>query len=225
MRIGVSAAQNMGKTTLINDFVKVFPNFKIAGNSYREKAKKEGVKLNREGDEESQKIIRDAIIDDLQKYDRKKDNIVHDRTILDYLAYTLWLNANNKVSDLFVNQQIPIVKETLGFYDVIFFIPIVQGYEIPIVPSKDGQRELDPVYRTEMDNIFKAIITDYWKKEKRIFFPNENCPAVIECWGTPEERIEMLKLYINPEDGGKMYDEEDSMLKEMDGELPLTTDF
>lgn len=225
MRIGVSAAQNMGKTTLINDFVKVFPNFKIAGNSYREKAKKEGVKLNKEGDEASQKIIRDAIIDDLQQYDRKKDCVIHDRTILDYLAYTLWLNANGKVSDLFVEQQIPIVKNTLGFYDVIFFIPIVKGYDIPIVPSKDGQRELDPQYRIEMDNIFKAVITDYWKKDKRIFFPNDDCPAVIEVVGTREERIEMTKLYINPDEGGKMYEEKDSLLTDFDGELPLTTDF
>ena len=211
-RIGITSAQNMGKTTLINDMIKQWPNFKAAGNSYREKAKQDkSVKLNKEGSEESQIIIRDALIDDLQQYDRKKDNVIHDRTLIDNLVYSMWLNANGKVSDLFIEQQVPIIKQALTYYDIIFFIPMMANYNIPIVPSVDGQRELDPVFREEIDNIFKAVLMDYWRKDGRTFFPNEDCPALIEVWGTREERIQMIKLYINEK--GSFYGEEDSLLK------------
>jgi len=212
MKIAFCGTSCVGKSTLINDFLKTWPNYALADKSYREKAKNNPkLKLNQAGDEESQVIIRDALIDQTQAYSRSQ-NILFDRCILDNIVYTMWLNYKGQISDLFVERQIPIVKETLKTYDIIFFIPMLAKYPIEIVPSEDGQRDTDPQFREEIDNLFKATLKDYYK-QKRTFFPYEDCPAVIEIFGSPQERIQMIKLYLN--ENGLPYGEEQSLIKEI----------
>jgi hypothetical protein len=210
MKICISGSACVGKSTLINDFLQTWPMYKKADNSYREKAKADPlVKLNKDGDENGQTIIRDSLIDQVQSYS-KKDNVIFDRCILDNFVYSLWLNAKGKVTDDYISKQIPILSETLKLYDIIFFIPLLKQYDIPIVPDPSGQRELDPIFREEIDNIFKAVLTDYNKQKGKVFFPKEESPAVIEIFGSREERIEMIKLYVNKEGGA--YGEDDSLI-------------
>jgi predicted ATPase len=213
MKIALSGAQNTGKSTLLNEFLKQWPMYKPADNSYREIAKKNSkVKLNTEGSEESQIIIRDAQIDQAMNHS-KDENVIFDRCVLDNLVYSLWLNAKGKVTDLFIERQIPIIKEAFKFYDIIFFIPKLKDYDIPIVPDKDGQRCLDPIFQEEIDNIFKAVMTDYWKKDRRTFFPMEDCPAIIDILAGPvQDRLNIIKLYVKND--GNCYGEEDSLLKD-----------
>ena len=213
MKICISGCQNIGKSTLIEEFLKQWPMYKKADNSYREIAKKNTkVKLNTEGDEESQAIIRDALIDQAINH-TKDENVIFDRCVLDNLVYSLWLNAKGKVSDLFIEKQIPIFKESIKLYDIIFFIPKLKDYDIPIVPDKDGQRCLDPVFQEETDNIFKAIMMDYWKQDRRVFFPKEDCAAVIDIpVGPIQDRLNVIKLYVKND--GDCYQEEDSLLKD-----------
>jgi len=212
MRICFSGAQNTGKSTVINDFLKTWTMYEKATESYRDKAKKNPtLKLNQEGDKESQVIIRDSLIDTAQLYD-KESNVLFDRCVFDNLAYSLWLNAKGKVDDLFIRQQIPIIKNTMEFYDIIFFIPILDAYPVEIVKSEDGLRDLDPIFRQEIDYIMKALITDYRSKERK-FFPNEDCPGIVEIYGNREERIEMIKLYVA--ETGKMYGEDQSLLSDI----------
>jgi len=210
MKICFSAAQNMGKTTLINDFIKQWPMYKLADNSYRDKLKEgKKINLNKEGDAESQTLIRDAFIDQAAKYS-KDEFIVFDRCLFDNLSYSLWLNSQGKVSDDYIKEQIPIIREAMKLYDIIFFIPILKNYNIPIVPSEDGTRDLDPMFREEIDTIMKSLEKQYQKGIKT-FFPADDCPALIELFGTREQRIEMAKLYLKED--GKVYGEEESLIK------------
>jgi len=212
MRICFSGAQNTGKSTVINDFLETWPMYEKATESYRDKAKNSPtLKLNQEGNKESQTIIRDALIDTAQLYD-KDSKVLFDRCIFDNLAYSLWLNARGKVTDLFIEQQIPIIKNAMEFYDIIFFIPVLDAYPVEIVESVDGLRDLDPVFRKEIDHIMKAMLTDY-HSQKRKFFPNEDCPCIIELFGSPEERIQMIKLYV-AENGG-MIGEDENLLSDI----------
>lgn len=206
----ITGAQNVGKSTFINDFIAQWPTYKVADNSYREKLKADKkIKLNQEGDEESQVMIRDILIEQAQKYTKDED-IIFDRGIFDNLVYSLWLNSKGKASDEFIKSQIPIIRETLKLYDIIFFIPLLKNYNIPIVPSADGSRDLDPIFRDEIDVIMKSLEEQY-QKGKRIFFPADDCPALIEIFGDRTQRIEMAKLYIAP--SGKCYGEEDTLIK------------
>jgi len=226
MKIAFSGAQCVGKTTLIEDFLKQWPMYELAKNSYRNKAKEDPtVKLNQEGDEKSQEIIRDSIIDDAQSYS-KDDKVIFDRCIFDNLAYSLWLNDKGKVSDNFINEQIPIIRESFSLYDIIFFIPITPLHDIPIVESEDGQRDLDPVFRSEIDHVMKAIVSNYSETDKRVFFPQEQCPAIIDhVFGDREQRIETIKFYVN--DQGTFFGEEDSLLADIPEpeDAPTLADF
>lgn len=211
-RIAVSAAQGMGKTTFINDFIETFPNFKSSGDSYRKLIKKKKLSINKNGNQESQEQILNAITDNIMKY-KKEDNVIHDRCPLDNLVYTLWLKAYGlgNITDDFVAKTIAIVKNSMAFLDVIFYIPILEGYPIPYMDEKET-RERDEVYRIEIDNFFKEIQRTYVANVP-VFFPfdtSDGAPAFIEIFGTREQRIMMSKLYFN--DKGELYGEKDSLL-------------
>ena len=199
-KIAVVGSQNVGKTTFINDFIKTFPMYEKADTSYRELAKGDPrVKLNKDGDEEGQRLIRDALCDEVMKYP-KGSNVIFDRSIYDNLIYSIWLNCKDSenVSNLFIEKSKIIAKETAKLYDIIFFIPLLDNHPIAIVP--DNQRDTDPVFREEIDHLFKALFKTY-AEHRGDFFDFEDCPAVIEIFGNQEERIAITKLYINTDNG------------------------
>ena len=49
-----------------------------------------------------------------------------------------------------------------------------------------------------------------WSKEDVRFFPKEDRAAIVEVFGTTEERIKMLEFYINPD--GNMFGEDESLV-------------
>ena len=195
-----------GKSTLINDFIKRWPMYKEVKSTYRKLIKTGKVTNNEEGTADSQKTILNAIIDDTQKAIAKENEfLVFDRCVIDNIVYSLWLNENGKVSDEFIMDSKRIAFEAIKVFDIIFYLPLRE--EIKIVPKKG--RATDPVYRQEIDNIFRAVISTY-EKNLGIFFPKEDCPAIITLEGPADLRIEQIPLYIKP--NGKFYGEEDGSL-------------
>ena len=195
-----------GKSTLIKGFIKKWPMYKEAKATYRNLIKTNKVTNNQEGTAESQKAILNAIIDDTQKATAKgEDFLVFDRCVIDNIVYSLWLNEKGKVSDEFIMDTKRIAFEAIRMFDIIFYLPLRE--EIKIVPKKG--RDVDPVYRQEIDNIFKAVVGSY-EKGLGIFFPKEDCPAVITLEGPPDLRLEQIPLYLKPD--GKFYGEEDGSL-------------
>jgi GTPase SAR1 family protein len=101
MKIAVIGTQNIGKTTYISDFLKKWPMYKQPDKTYRDEIKDKNLKCNEDGDEESQRIILDCLVDQAISYS-KDEFVILDRSVLDNLAYTSWLNLYNKVSDSFL---------------------------------------------------------------------------------------------------------------------------
>jgi thymidylate kinase len=206
MKIAFMGTQCNGKSTLIKEFIKRWPMYKEAKSSYRKLIKTGKITNNQEGTAESQKAILNAIIDDTQKAAAEGDSfLVFDRCVMDNIAYSLWLNEKGKVSDEFIMDTKRIAFEAIRTFDIIFYLPLRE--EIKITPKKG--RDIDPVYRQEIDNIFRAIVGTY-EKSAGIFFPKEDCPAVITLEGPPDLRIEQIPMYIKP--SGKFFDEEDGSL-------------
>ena len=88
------------------------------------------------------------------------------------------------------------MQQTLKLYDIIFFLPISKMSPIPIVD--DGKRETDPNFISEIDNIFKAIIQQYQQNlNSTPFFPTDDSPGIIEIFGNREQRIQLIKQYLN----------------------------
>jgi hypothetical protein len=195
MRIAISGTACQGKTTLVNDILNKWPMYKRSKESYRAYIKENNIKLNKEVTKNSQLEILKLILADI-KSTSKDDNIIFDRCCLDNIVYSLWSNAKNTsdIDDEFIRECIPLVKESMHHLDIIFFLPITNVAPVPIVQKTN--REIDPTYITEIDNIFKVVSHDFYHTGKSPFFPDEDRPPIIEIFGSPEERIEMVKLYI-----------------------------
>ena len=174
--------------------------YKTPDKTYRDIIKEnKDINLNSEGDLESQKIIRDALIDQAIN-NADEDFCIHDRCVLDNLVYTLWLGEQGKISDAdFIADSFHITRETLKMYDIIFLLPL--DVKSPVVLEEREDRELDLKYRTEINNIFLGINSSY-KEREGLVFPIKDSPALIEIYGDEEnfEKTDMVAQYID-EDG------------------------
>jgi hypothetical protein len=209
MRIAISGAACQGKSTLVDDFIKNWPNYKRSGESYRKLLKKEKLKINKLIDQESQWKILNCLIDDIQKTE-KGDKILFDRCPLDNLIYSLWAEDKG-TSDIdrdFITKCIPLVQESMRSIDIIFFLPMTKA--APVKLEIKENREIDKTFIKEIDNIFKGISYNLMSKSVCPFMAKDDRPPMIEVFGTPEERIEIIKLYIDSE--GEIIDNDSSIL-------------
>jgi hypothetical protein len=209
MKIAVIGTANIGKSTYIKDFLKRWPMYKLVDSEYRKLLKEKNLAHSKEGTEESQTTILNCLVDEIIKYS-KEDFVIFDRCVLDVLAYSTWLHLNGKVSEKFLDQQRILIRETLKLYDLLFFIPLTRV--APVKIEDNGIRETDPVYREEIDTIFKAFEESYHRGDGRVF-PSDDCPAIIEIFGNPEERVKLTQLYIT--ESGKCYGEDESLISDI----------
>ena len=206
MKIAISGTHCQGKSTYIEDFLKKWTNYKTPEKTYRDFIKDKNLPHSKNGTEESQREILNALLDESQQYSRT-DNVIFDRCILDNLAYSSWLNLNGKISDKNLDESRIIVREALKSFDIIFFFPITKFS--PVDFQKDEMRDDDLIYREEIDNIFKIFLKSYQQQDGRIF-PVEDTPPIIEIFGNREERIKLTEMYLTLE--GKAYEEDQSLI-------------
>lgn len=209
MRIAISGAQCTGKSTLIADFLKAYPTYKQSKNDYRKLIKQKKLSINTQGTQESQEIILNSMLDECMNY-KSTDHVIFDRCTLDNIVYSLWLKEKypDSIDEMFIRKSIELNKQACKFYDIIFFTPITK-YDTIQLESKEN-RDVDPVYRNEINNIFQAIMKGYHEQKTGIF-DMRDVPAFIEVFGSRDERIQMIKFYINPETGNQ-YDEDDNLI-------------
>jgi thymidylate kinase len=206
MRIAFIGTQCNGKSTLIKQFLERWPMYKEPKGDYRKLIKKKKLDLNQNGNQESQRAILNALIDQAQEVSASEEkHIVFDRCIVDNIVYSLWLNAKGKVSDEFIIDSKLLMHQSLKYYDILFYLPLRQEIKI----EERANRDVDPVYREEIDNIFRALVTSY-ERNQGIFFPTKDCPAVIALEGPPDLRIEQINLYVKED--GNMYGEDEPSL-------------
>jgi thymidylate kinase len=214
MRIAVTGAQCVGKSTLVQAFKARWPMYKSPEKTYRELIKEKNISLNESGTLDSQKIIRDAMVD-LALENAGKTQTIHDRCTLDNLAYTFWLAEHNKlgtddktISD-FISTSILLTKESLKFYDIIFWLPI--NPNIPI-EEKDNRSESE-TFREEINNIFYGIYEIY-KKNTGLIFDKENQPAFIVLEGDVDVKLQHIAEYIHSD--GNLIETSHSVLGDLE---------
>ena len=210
MRIAISGTGNQGKSTLINDFVQEWSNFKTESSTYRAKLVAEKLPHSKDATKDTQWKILNHMIDEMQTFGAE-DNIIMDRCPIDNLIYSLWCFEKG-VGDIdkeFIDKCIPLVCESMRNLDIIFFIPITKA--APVAIEEDGVRETDEVYIKEIDNIFKMIGAQHHENNGRNpFFPKDDAPGWIEVFGDRQTRVAMIKQYLDA-DGDLIGGTEESM--------------
>ena len=208
MKIALIGCQASGKSTLVKEFLQEWPMYKTPQTTYRDIIKEKKLPINKQATKESQREILNALVDEAQLASTSDDKyVIFDRCVVDNIAYTLWHYAKNTPSfdAEFVMDSKTIAAFALKHVDVIFYVPLRK--EIPLTVKEN--REIDEVFREEIDNILESLITSY-EKQTKAFFPTEDCPAVIRLDGPPDMRLQQMKLYIKANGNG--YGEEDGSL-------------
>lgn len=151
-RIGFFGTQSVGKTTLLNA-LRSEPAFADATffTGLTRRLEQQGYKIKEAGDDDTQLQIARLHMERIIL----SDNFVTDRTILDCLAYTIYLYRRNKVKKETVEKIYAYTNFILPHYTHLFYVPI----EFDNV--EDGLRSVDPEFRKEIDDIMnKDMVVD-----------------------------------------------------------------
>jgi hypothetical protein len=195
MRIAVCGTSNQGKSTYIGNFIKEWPMYKRSGDTYRKAIKELSLPINKKTTKQSQRMILECLNQDMEAGHKEK-YVIFDRSTLDNLVYSLRALGSGQ-SDLdaaFIKETVEVLKDSMRFIDIIFFLPITKFSPVNAEPKEF--RDVDQIFRVEVDNIFKAIAMQHLQGKSE-FFHKDDAPPIIEIFGNPLERIEMTKLYVN----------------------------
>jgi hypothetical protein len=173
--------------------LKEWPEMSTPNESYRDILKSKKKAHSKQTNEDVQWDILNHMCDIQQQY-RNNDKIIFDRCPIDNIVYSMWSNFHGNISDDFIEKCIPIVRESMRFIDIIFTLPITAS--APVEIEDDGMRETDKHYIEEIDQLIKTMHRQ-WQSDASPFFPKNDKPAMIEIFGNRQERIEMIKLYID----------------------------
>ena len=153
MRIGITGAQSVGKTTLLNALrsEKLFKDYVICDEVTR-RVKGYGLPINEEGTDNTQRLIMNEHIVNVFMY----GNMLTDRTALDGLVYSTYLYKNNQINTSTMAYVKEVFNKVWHSYDFVFYIEP----EFEIVD--DGVRSINKQFRDEIADLFEATI----EKEK-----------------------------------------------------------
>jgi hypothetical protein len=209
-KIGIIGTQCVGKSTLIQDMKDKWSMFSSPEKSYRDLIKEKNLPINKEGTKESQETILNFLVDESMESVGKK-KVIYDRTPIDNLVYSLWLfdKGVSNVDEAFIDKTVSLVRNSIKFYSIIFYIPFCAENDVLLTAKPN--RDVDPVYRSEIGHLFEGIYKA-WEKTGSRFFDTNDCPAFIPLYGNRQERIAMLSMYIN--DKGEFYGESDSLISD-----------
>jgi GTPase SAR1 family protein len=149
MKIGITGAQSVGKTTLLNALrsEKLFKDYVVCDEVTR-RVKSYGLPINEEGTNITQRLIMNEHIYNAVMH---KDMLT-DRTALDGLVYTSYLCAKGKVDISTMNHVCEVFAKVWPMYDHVFYIE--PEFEIVY----DGVRSIDVEFRDDIARIFDMTI-------------------------------------------------------------------
>lgn len=165
--VGVIGTQNTGKSTFINDILEKFKGtefeFKTVGCDYRRKIEERGLKINRNGNLESQKIIFDTLVEQLDTIDKMPGDgcYITDRSPIDAYVYTKYLKRHEPklgITDQDLHDMYWRLHQEIGKYSQIVFLDLNKCGNVDVVDDKFRDTNLE--YRDEIDKLFKETILD-----------------------------------------------------------------
>lgn len=149
MKVGITGAQSVGKTTLLNALrsEKFFTSYTICDEVTR-RVRSYGLPINEDGTGITQRLIMNEHIYNVFMFDK----MLTDRTALDGLVYTTYLTKKGKVEASVLRHVRQIFDRVWPKYDHVFYIEP----EFDIID--DGVRSVNMNFRDEIAELFDAFI-------------------------------------------------------------------
>lgn len=149
MRIGITGAHSVGKTTLLSALrsEKMFAEYVICDEVTR-RVKSYGLPINEDGNDTTQRLIMNEHIVNVFMHDK----MITDRTVLDGLVYSTYLCRNNKIVNSTFNYAADVFDRVWPHYDHVFYIEP----EFDIV--HDGTRSVDVKFRNDIVKLFEMVL-------------------------------------------------------------------
>jgi GTPase SAR1 family protein len=168
MKIGICGTINVGKTTLVNELIKLeqFKDYEIATERSKY-LRDQGIQLNTDSTLKGQLIFAAE-----RSIELMKPNIITDRSLYDVCAFTLSAKSINWSEK---RQFVDLLMSLRNEYDVIIYVS-PEGVEI----EENGVRETDSKYREQIDFVITSMLIEYPPKK------------LIKIKGSTQERIETI---------------------------------
>lgn len=170
MRIGITGAQSVGKTTLLNALrsERFFTNFVVCDEVTR-RVMSYGLPINEDGNKVTQRLIMNEHIYNVFM----NEKMLTDRTALDGMVYTRFLHKEGKVDSHTLKYVKSVFNKVWPVYNYVFYIEP----EFEIVD--DGVRSVNQTFRNEIVELFEDVI----EREKL---------NVIRIKGSVRKRVDMV---------------------------------
>lgn len=180
MRIAVSGTHYTGKSTLIEDFIKVHPEYRYEIEPYHQLESTDEPSLDNFLEQLDYSI-------EMLSTNANERNIIFDRCPVDFLAYAMCALEQDHIdiNNSEVSERFSEIKAALDNLDVIVFLPIVKEHVIEYT-------EDDAAFRKAVDQCFKRLYRD----DIYDIFPQYDVPKVIEIWGDRSTRMRKLELSL-----------------------------
>jgi hypothetical protein len=186
MRIAVSGTHFIGKSTLIEDFIKTHPQYKRESEPYYKLQEEKPVEISLEPSLDFFLEQLDYSMIQLNE-ESNEQNIIFDRCPVDFLAYAMCILDEDfiDIHNSEVSERFPDIKEALNHLDLIVFLPLTNKNSIDYA-------EENPAYRKTVDKYFKQIYRDGVCD----IFPHYNHPEILEISGDRLTRLKKLESYF-----------------------------
>lgn len=195
MKVCVCGAQNVGKSTFIQDVIQAYPEFRTPSYTYRDAIKEHnlGNKINRNTNFEAQSIILTAVHKEVHHPENQKGYVIHDRSPIDVIAYSTWPYKYKKnetdITEAHLDHMTQMAHLDMEEFDLIIYIPVDDSIKI----EEDNLRDTDPEYRYQMDEIFDSLLA--YPIYSKIF--DEWGYKVVTIQGSRKERVAKFNLYYS----------------------------
>ena len=180
LRMGITGAQGVGKTTLINNLTNTFKekDIEILPETIRD-LKKYGIFINEQGTIDTQLMVLSIHLNNLLTHKR----FIANRILLDGFIYTKYLYNKGKVSKWVFDYAYNLCNEYLGKYNYIFYVPA----EFDLI--SDGVRSDSVQFYNEIIKLFEHYIPIF----------NEKFNNIYTVTGTVKQRSQRILDVINNE--------------------------
>lgn len=174
MRIAVSGTHHIGKSTLIDEFVRAHPDFTHEPEPYTVMVEDLGEEFSAEPSVEDFQRQLQFNLDRLRQHG-PAEQVIYERCPLDFLAYIDALDPNG------VEELLEPIAEAMQHLDLIVYLPLDDNWLDSEMPKlqKAVDRRLSAIFREDVFGVLSS------------------CSArIIEASGSTAQRLRVIELHL-----------------------------